>query len=375
MDLSNSDLLFIKNNLNKVPIVVLAKKFNMPLWDFCKMLRTSGISTIIKDIELQYMRDCEDMGIPPKKVKETLGLTSTQFSQICSRHGFKQLRGLKDILLEDAIKNTRWLVEEELKMKVDDYLPKYLKQENFVNNGLSDCLRFANYEKKKDSYFKHFSAVAFLVCKTYPENFRPFQFPHAKTNNYFKGNEGRKNYLQELAWLIETKMDPLKLKDINTYVSNNTFLRTKDLDFFRLGYHTYKDIFNGVNDIKNELIKMYGNVTQKPNEKSDKLVQKLIDANFPTICSVENCYNENPKVHHIIPKRNKKGIEKFKIEDFDHVDNLVFLCPNHHDIADQEDWKKFLKLKGAKRREMLLKILNETDKKINEKLKEDVLNK
>jgi hypothetical protein len=67
---------------------------------------------------------------------------------------------------------------------------------------------------------------------------------------YFKGSNGKKNYLYELAWVIEDKMG-LKLKDIDTYVSNNTFLRTKDLSFYGLGHQTYKHLFNSVDEIKN----------------------------------------------------------------------------------------------------------------------------
>ncbi|MEH7276190.1 HNH endonuclease signature motif containing protein [Neobacillus vireti] len=206
-----------------------------------------------------------------------------------------------------------------------------------------------------------------MICNTYPEIFRGFQF-HSKQNNYFKGSDGKKNYLYELVWVIENKMG-LKLKNIDTYASNNTFLRTKDLGFYGLGSHTYKHLFNNVDDIKNELIKMYGNKNQKPNEKTDKLRPKLIEAGFPFVCAVEGCKHSDPQTHHIIPKRNQKGLDKFKTKDPDHVDNLVFLCPNHHAIADKMDWLPLFKASNN-RRDMLLGLLNEQEKNFQEKTRE-----
>lgn len=67
----------------------------------------------------------------------------------------------------------------------------------------------------------------------------------------------RSNYLFELKWILENKMG-LNLKDIDTYASNNSFLRSKDLSFYGLGWHTFKHLFNSVDEIKYELIKEYG---------------------------------------------------------------------------------------------------------------------
>jgi len=361
MDFSNSDIEFIKKNIEDVHVVTFAQKYKLTPIEFCKFLRT-WISTFPKDFELQYMIDCETKGVPIKKVMESLGITSpTQFSQMRSRHGFKQqLRSLQNITLEDVVKNTKWLIEDELKIEVDDFLPRTIKQSHFANNGLSDCLRFANIEKKKSSVFEHFSAVAFLVCHSYPEIFRPYQFLHGKTNNYFKGRYGKRNYINELAWVIENKM-LLKLENIDTYVSNNTFLRSKNLSFFGLGYHTFKNLFSSVDEIKEELLKNYGKMSFKANEKSDKLRKKLTESGFSNACMVEKCEHSNSEVHHIIPKSEKRRLSKYKIE-FDSVENLALLCPNHHDVADRLEWKPFLKVLSVDRREMLLDILYEKDK-------------
>lgn len=359
MNLSNSDFDFIRKNQGKIPLTALANKFKLNPLEFCKMLRTTGLNPYIKDIEIQYIKDAFESGIPTQKVKETLGVTETQFSQICSRHGFKQLRGIRDITLEDAIKNTKWLIEEELKIDIDDFLPGYIRQDHFVQSGLSDCIRFANIQKKKDSYYKHFSAVAFLVCHTYPEIFKGYQFSHAKQNNYFKGVDGKKVYLLEVAWVIENKMG-LKLKDINTYISNNTFLRSKDLSFYGLGYHTFKHLFNSVEEIKNELLKKHGTTDKITSIKTDKLRVKLLEVNMPFLCSMKNCDHKSPQVHHIIPKREKMRLRNYKI-DFDTVDNLIFLCPNHHGDAEKVDWKQFLDAPKEKRRELLLDVLNKKE--------------
>ncbi|WP_138419719.1 HNH endonuclease signature motif containing protein [Aquibacillus sediminis] len=357
--LSNEQLLFIENNWKTTPINALAAEVKVTPLELCKLMRIHGIATDVRDIELIFIRKSVDNGVPLNKIQAEQGFSDTQFSQICSRIGIKQKRTLDDLSEIDIVKSTRWLIEECLKMAISDFLPRKIRQNHFIDNGLYDCIRYAHYHKNKDPYYKHFSAVAYLVCKAYPGTYRPFQFVHAKSNKYFKGNGGKSRYMQALIWVITEKMG-IDLDYIDTVKSNNFFLKSKDLSFYGLGYHAFKNVFNSIQEVKKELIKRYSK-ENNTFEKSTKLKNKLNDHNISLNCFVNGCSFKDPtliEIHHIIPKEHKDRLDKLNL-DIDAFENLIPLCPNHHARAHQlVKWKQFLNQEPSNWRQELEKQLS-----------------
>jgi hypothetical protein len=195
--------LFIRENFYRLPIHMIAKKLNVDVILLCNWLRKKGYIEEIQPIEMQYItKNIEKM--PIEEIQERLGLSTTQFSQIRQRFNLlKKQRNTLEYSEEEVINKTKWLVEEKMTLQIDDLLPKAIRNEHFTKNGLYHILKYGETKKKSDPYFKFFSAVAFLICKAYPNEFKPYQFPHSsETKRYFT----KKTYIRELRWIIEKKL-------------------------------------------------------------------------------------------------------------------------------------------------------------------------
>ena len=239
--MDEKNLQFIECNWKIVPLPVLAEKFSMTTLELTSLLRRKGIVTEIQPSELEYISENIDR-MPASEIQKELSLTESQFSQIVEKVlGKKRRKSLAEISLSEATEKTRWLIEEKLHFDVDDFLLRELANKHFVDNDLYDCIRFAETEKKKDFLYKHFTATAFLVCKAYPYKFQPFQFKHAKTNEYFRGG-GRKNLIKAARWVIEEKMG-YRPESLPVIGKNKYFLRSADLQFFGIGRHQFRNTF------------------------------------------------------------------------------------------------------------------------------------
>lgn len=375
----NDDALqYIERNWKKVPLPVLAKEFSMTVLQLTSLLRQKGIISDIQPWELEYIHKNINR-MPASKIRKTLCLTENQFSLIVNRNlGKKRRTSLDDMLISEATEKTRWLIEEELRFSVNDHLPRKIQNKHFVDNDLYDCIRFAETEKKKDSLYKHFTATAFLVCQAYPHTFRPFQFRHAKTNEYFRGSSGRKHLINAVRWIIEKKMGH-KPEQLPVIGENKYFLRSADMQFFGIGNYQVKEHFSSHNEFRSAILKEYQVVLNESQGGTAKLRKILTDSNrYPEKCEVPGCYFDDTfgvEIHHIVPRAHANQVKT----DINCIENLVVLCPNHHRIADKFDWKNVLTLKDCGTWiETILRFIREKEEmseQVNEKaVKTQVIN-
>ncbi|MGD6794691.1 HNH endonuclease signature motif containing protein [Metabacillus indicus] len=338
---------FIQENFNRLPIQMLAKKINVDVIELCKWLRRKGYFEELQPIEMQYIvKQIEKM--PIDEIQESLGLSATQFYQIRQRFNLlKKQRYTNEYTEEEVLNKSRWLIEEKMALNIDDLLPKTIRAEHFNKNELYPILKYGELKKKTDPYFKYFSAVAFLVCKAYPNEFKPYQFPHSNvTKQYFT----KKNYLRELRWIIENKLGLEEEFLINTSMMNS-FLTKKELDLYGLGYHTYKHIFKEKKALIKELVRSCKVMPREKNATTKELRATLFNVGIKTEkCYIDGCTEKNIEIHHIIPKRYRNFVS-FNVDD---AFNLMPLCENHHISAarinvenlpnqNREIWRELVK--------------------------------
>jgi hypothetical protein len=317
---------FIQENFKELPIHMIAKKLSVDEIFLCNWLRKKGYVEQLQSIEYQYIeKNIEKM--PMVEIQKRLGLSTTQFNQIRQRYNLvNKHRKTEEYNEEEVLYKTIWLIEDKMGLSIDDLLPKTIRREHFNKNNLYHILKYGETKKKLDPYFKFFSAISFLVCKAYPNEFRPFQFPHSnETKQYFN----KKTYIRELRWVIENKLG-LDEEFFSNLTMMNSFLTKKDLNLYGLGYNTYKHIFKDKKTIIHELIKSCRVPNQGNNATTKELRAILYNVGIITEkCYIDGCTENNIDIHHIIPKRYRNFVS-FNVDD---EFNLIPLCKNHHNSA------------------------------------------
>jgi len=336
--MNDKDFEFIEKNWKIVPMPALAQKYAMTPIELMATLRQKGIVTEIQPFELEFINDNMDK-MPASEIQSKLSLTTTQFSQIVEKTlGKKRRKSGEEVSMAEAMAKTRWLIDEKLKLTVDDFLPREISYKHFTDNDLYNCIKFADTEKKKDFLYRHFTAVAFLVCHAYPQTFRPFQFRHAKENEYFKGPGGRKNLINAARWVIEKKMG-FKPESLAIISKNRYFLRSSDLQFYGVGSHWFRVHFGSRDEYIDAILKEYQVVVVNTRENTKNLREALLTkGRTAENCEIPGCYFDDEygiDIHHIIPVSASKLVRL----DINAPDNLICLCPNHHRIAGNFNWK------------------------------------
>ena len=340
MSLSDKELAFCKRFLSTVPLSALASKLKVNLLELSSELRKNGVLEEIYPHEIQFIKDSLEK-MPASEIQTRLSLSASQFSQILQHKlGAQRRKATEDITLEEAISKTKWLIEERLKLDVDDFLPREISGDAFFKADLYACIKFAAQEKEKDSHFSSFPSVAYLVCKAYPGVFEPFQFKHSKDMSYFLGKSGRKNILNAITWVLEKKMN-VNLADIKILATNKYFLRTRDLSFYGISPHYYRKYFPQKADLIDALVLHVSGTTYSKNTMNS-VKKSLAEAGHSIeTCEIEGCSYKGHAVdlHHIFPKAK---IRRIGI-DPNVPANLIPLCPNHHRVAHTFNWKALRK--------------------------------
>lgn len=246
-------------------------------------------------------------------------------------------------------------MEEKLKLVIDDTLPRILKKHHFTDNDFYSCIRFAEHHKKADQHYKHFSSVAFLICKSYPGIYQPFQFSHSKTNQFFRGSRGKKNFLDAVKWVIENKLCMVS-EDLKT--RKDSYLNSRELQYYGLGLYWYTQYFCSIKELNEEIVKFYtGQATSSPTITTKRLREILTqdDVNVNK-CYIEGCScSDEIQIHHMIPRKFAHMIKL----DIHSPKNLIPLCPDHHEKAKLFDWKKLLKIDPNDWRKVLSDFLKD----------------
>ena len=336
--MNDKDLQFLEKNWRTVPFPVLAQKFSLTPIQLSSFLRQKGIATEIQPFELEYIKENINR-MPSSQIQAELSLTDTQFAQIVQKVlKTKRRKPVAKMMLPEALSKTKWLIEEKLYLDVDDLLPRKITNKHFYENDLYSCIKFAGNAKQGDFLYQHFTAVAFLVCHTYPHAFRPFQFRHAKKNMYFKGRGGRKNLINAARWIIERKMGH-KPENLSIISTSKYFLRSSDLQFYGVGSHWFRLHFGSHDEFIAAILNEYRITSRTLGGSTHSLRQALyLVGRAPDNCEVPGCYFDDEyglEIHHIVPRSAATNV-KFNVN---FPENLIALCPNHHKLASKFDWK------------------------------------
>ena len=219
-------------------IPLIASSLDVPPVEVSRTLRKSGVLKDIQSFELAYIVKNINV-IPQRAISEYLGLAAFQLDQVLRRYRIRSNVKEKHMTREICIAGTRWLIEERLKLPINDQLPRFISSAHFTDNGLYPAVAFATANKAKCPTAKHFSACAFLICAAYPDRFKPWQFRHAKQNEFFSGESGGRNLLDALLWLTDVKMG-IPPETLPYVMESNNFLNTRTLQEYGLGPHMWR---------------------------------------------------------------------------------------------------------------------------------------
>ena len=334
-NMDSIDYEFIINNLDEYPLSFFIRKFNCRVPDITGYLRRRGYIRDIDACELDYiLNNMNDDNI--KYIQEELYLTDTQLSQIRTRYKVAEKglmpQNLSTYTKEQVAEKTRYIVEEVLQLELDDTLPRKIATDDFTKNkgreyGGYMLIKYANCNKQNDKCYKYFSAVAYLMEIAYPGVFKPYQFKLGTgTKEYFT----KQKYISALIDVIENKLC-IDLNNIETLVKCNGFLSKAELRFYGLSEHLYKHLFGNKQNMLDELVKVVSMNKSRntiPYKSTNALKNLLIDDNVDiTMCYIDNCECKGIEIHHIRAKR----FGEFK--SIDDVQNLIPLCPYHHDMV------------------------------------------
>ena len=346
------DYEFVEHNWKKYPIQALAYKFELSPFKFMQLIRKKGICKEVQPFEIKYINEMINK-IPLSELRQQLGVTKTQLDQLIRGKLSSKSTSSSQLSLDDVISKTKWLIEDKLKLNLDDFLPRSITSKQFYEADLYHCIKFATALKAKDRYYKSFSAIAFLVCKAYPSLYKPFQFRHSKTNDYFKGKTGRKNLINAAIWVIEDKMH-LSPESLKALSNSRYFLRSRDLAFYGISSHWFRMHFDSHDEFINSILSNF-EITKHTNITTKQLREILLESgrNIDK-CELKSCLLKckAPEIHHIIPR----SIRTIKPDKLHAPDNLLVLCSKHHTQAHQFEWQKY-SFEGANLRDELMLFL------------------
>ena len=348
------------------PFPHLAKRHGLTPVQLAYQLRRAKLSMDIMPAEVQLINEVIDE-YSHDEIRVAMGLTESQFEQI----RWKKLHRPPDrptvakLTEVQVIEQTQRLVNDTLPtlrkpIHLDDALPRQITSGHFKENDLAGLVTYAESKKKKDSEFKHWPAVAYLIGKAFPGVFKGWQFRHAKTCKYFDGPQGRSNLLQAVRWIatekLETDPDQIEIVEGSPY-----FLRTTDLAFYGISQEVVLRHFGTTKELVAAAMKPFrnGNNTT-PAMNTRQLREILADSVDGTRCAVPTCGVADPamiEVHHIFPRRDQLACPI----PIDAPANLMPLCRNHHALANRIDHGPLLKRDPAQWRSYVIERLFERE--------------
>ncbi|MGG5890691.1 HNH endonuclease signature motif containing protein [Falsiroseomonas sp. HC035] len=302
--------------------------------EVCRVLRRERALRDIQACEASFIQ--ERFGVwPDQEIASHLGLSATQLDQFVRRHELVRARRDEPLTAETCAAKTRWLVEERLRLLVDVQLPRRIRGQDFLDNHLHAVIAYATREKAKCATGRHFSACAFLVRLAYPDRFKPWQFRHAKTNDYFSGVKGRKRLLDALLpFAVETAGS---LAALPLALRTNGFLNTRCLQDHGLGAHWWRRHWRTKEEMLEALARHAG--IEPPGRRGNltrpRARARLEAASIDTgRCAVPGCLiagSGEVQFHHIV-RKTTRVIRGFDVHC---AENLIPLCRHHHGIADR----------------------------------------
>ncbi|MFL8134495.1 hypothetical protein Q3258_16970 [Clostridioides difficile] len=330
INLNSEDINYILEQFYEIPIHEIANDLGCSLSQVTKELRKRGKIRDIIPCELNYILNNKDK-VHLEELRKEFGLSTSQFSQLCSRYNIgKKLKSVNEYTEQEIIQQTRYILEEKLKLTIDDKLVSKINGETIINAGGYHLINYANHKRKEHKVYKFFSSVAYLFHLTYPNKFRPYQFMHSpNTKDYFT----TKVYLGELLIIMEDKMK-LNIDNIEILANCNGFLSNSDLQFYGLGPNVYRKLFSNKKEMIRQLLVHLDKDKTNPKQSTQKLAKKLSSEGInPNKCYCKECNNTQIDIHHIYFKKFA-SIVNF---DIDASFNLIPLCKEHHSMVKNMD--------------------------------------
>lgn len=338
---------------------VIANVLGAPPVEVSRALRHARAATEVQPWEIAFIAE-KTGAVPDRVIIAFLGMTPSQFDQIRRRHGIRQ----RPVTLASCIAGTRWLVENWLGLAVDDRLPRLISGEDFTSNGLYPLIEFATREKAKDELARHFSACALLISLAYPGRFKLWQFTHAKTNTYFTGPGGKRNFLDALLWLIHEKLE-ISREALPFVLRSASFLNRLCLEEYGLGAHWWRRHWLDKQAMLEDVARHAGvrPAGQGALTTAEARVRLAADGVDPTRCAVSGCRltDEEGKVevHHVVRRATRNAPRRFDVHA---AANLIPLCRHHHGVCDRFRAREFdLRAPATLRAQLLAKLARLND--------------
>jgi len=294
------------------PFHVIAQTLNLPLFELYKRIRQIDPKFRLQIEEVNYIIQNRNR-IPKFKIKEMFNLTNSLLSSL-------NARGIK--LIDDhgigyMINTTKWLIEEELKLKLDDELPLKINENLFRRYKLGRSRLIAYKIQKENPELYPFPSIFVMIDNAYPNIYKPWQFRAVKSE-YWKDKElGKIRLADALRWLVEEKKN-IPRENIPYLKHLRNFITSKELDYYHL-----RDASQFQFNSQQEWIEYtYPENKEKVDRENTKaLREKLKDANrIFNMCEICE-FKDKTEIHHIIPIDNGGTNDIF---------NIICLCSNHH---------------------------------------------
>lgn len=312
-----------------LPFNAITEEVEMQQVEVIAVLRKHNLVKETQSIEKQFII-ANDICMPQKEIQDLLCMSDSQFSQVLAELNIKKRKTITELSETTVIARTQRIINEKLNYPFSQ-IPRQITNKDFTKNDSYDLIKYATQNKKTHSIFKNFSAVAYLVCIAYPNEFQPFQFKHSK-GSYFKDKRfGQKRLIDAVRWVIYKKgYTPEHLTKIG---QDEKFLTTQDLRYYGVGPNYFRLHFPDKKTFINTVLKSYSEYQENTSKRptNSQLKKKLNCAGRNTnVCDYPNCsFSGKLEFHHIIPFSDRS---QFRF-DINRVENLMCLCPNHHALA------------------------------------------
>jgi len=321
----------IKRGLG-MPFHVLADKLAIELFDLFKKIRKIDNKFPLQIEEISFIAENKDK-IPRWKIAEKFDLKHSDFAYLKQSIGISFREEQSGLSISGQIK---WLIEEELKLKINDELPVIISADILREHRLSKLQGYVYDLQKENKELYPLPSIFLLIDLAYPNIYKPWQFRGLKSEYWKDEILGKIRLGEALRWFVEEKKKiPINL--ISNLKRRVNFVTTRELSYYHIGKNSYKHQFNTIEEFIN--FTYPENIDKVLRESAKILIDKLKNADR-IIDRCEICeLRDNLEIHHIIP---------LWVGGTNDIYNLISLCSNHHTEAHKKNYHQIILSKKIK---------------------------
>ena len=299
------------------PWFVIAQSLNIELFDLFKFIRKKVDSKFQRQIEeKEFILQNVDK-IPRWKLAEKFDLKPHHFKNLGRATGVSFPK-------KDIVGLVKWLVEEELHLPINDDLPLHIKTKILNKNRVSNILHHVYAMQKENKELYNLPAMYVAIDLAYPNIYEPWQFRNLKVA-YWKDNDlGKIRLAFALRWFVEQKKG-IQSETIKRLKNLRGFVTTKELQF----YHLHEAFGYQFNSLQEWIDFTYPDDSDHVKRENAAVLKEKLKAKGRVFDKCEICGHEATHIHHIF--LIAKGGDN-------ETENLICLCPNHHDQAHKNNF-------------------------------------